>query len=52
MTINATHVAYSHTCKRKLWLFSYGIQLEHTSATVAKGKIIGEMSYLERAKNI
>lgn len=50
MIITATHIAYLHTCKRKLWLFSHGIQMEHTSATVAEGKLIGETTYPERAK--
>lgn len=50
MMITATHIAYLHTCHRKLWLFSLNIQMEHTSATVAEGKLIGETTYPERAK--
>lgn len=50
MPITGTHIAYYHTCHRKLWLFSHGIQMEHTSQVVAEGKLIGETSYAERAQ--
>lgn len=49
MPITATHIAYLHTCHRKLWLFANGIQMEHTSQLVAEGKLIGETSYQDRA---
>jgi len=49
MHITGTHIAYYHTCHRKLWLFANGIQMEHTSDTVAEGKLIGETSYTDRA---
>lgn len=49
MNITATHIAYFHTCKRKLWLFHHGIRMEHTSEQVAEGKLTGELSYPERA---
>ncbi len=48
--ITATHVNYYHVCLRKLWLFSHAIQMEHTSDTVAEGKLIGENTYLQRAE--
>lgn len=50
MNLTATHIAYLHTCHRKLWLFSNGIQMEHTSNIVAEGKLIGKTSYSNRAK--
>ncbi|HET8861467.1 CRISPR-associated protein Cas4 [Marivirga sp.] len=50
MPITGTHIAYYHTCHRKLWLFAHGIQMEHTSQVVAEGKLIGETSYAERAQ--
>jgi CRISPR-associated exonuclease Cas4 len=50
MNITGTHIAYLHTCHRKLWLFANGIQMEHTSETVAEGKLIGENTYLDRAR--
>jgi CRISPR-associated exonuclease Cas4 len=46
--ITATHINYYFICKRKLWLFSNGIQMEHTSELVAQGKQIGEYSYNQR----
>ena len=49
LQITGTHIAYLHTCHRKLWLFANGIQMEHTSDTVAEGKLIGETSYPDRA---
>lgn len=50
MPITGTHIAYLHTCHRKLWLFANGIQMEHTSETVAEGKLIAETTYLDRAR--
>ncbi|WP_162417156.1 CRISPR-associated protein Cas4 [Cyclobacterium roseum] len=48
--ITGTHIAYLHTCHRKLWLFAHGIRMEHTSDIVAEGKLIGETSYPDRSK--
>lgn len=50
MNITGTHIAYLHTCRRKLWLFANGIQMEHTSEIVAEGKLIAETTYLDRAR--
>lgn len=50
MLLTATHIAYYNTCQRKLWLFHHGIQMEHTSDQVAEGKLTGELSYADRAK--
>ena len=49
MRLTATHIAYFHTCKRKLWLFHHGIRMEHTSDQVYEGKLTGELSYPDRA---
>ena len=49
MFITGTHIAYLHTCHRKLWLFANGVQMEHTSDIVAEGKLIGETSYQDRS---
>ena len=35
MNITGTHFNYYQICHRKLWLFSNGIQMEHTSDLVA-----------------
>ena len=48
MIINATHINYYHICHRKLWLFSNGIRMEHTSDAVYEGKLIGETTYPQR----
>ena len=50
MNITATHINYYHICHRKLWLFSNGIAMEHTSETVAEGKLLHKNSYPQRAK--
>lgn len=50
MHITGTHIAYLHTCHRKLWLFANGIQMEHNSEIVAEGKLIAETTYLDRAR--
>ncbi|HEY8659092.1 MAG TPA: Dna2/Cas4 domain-containing protein, partial [Hanamia sp.] len=50
MNITATHINYYHICHRKLWLFSNGINMEHTSEMVADGKLLHETSYPQRAE--
>lgn len=50
MPLTGTHIAYLHTCHRKLWLFANGIQMEHTSDIVAEGKLIADTTYLDRAR--
>jgi CRISPR/Cas system-associated exonuclease Cas4 (RecB family) len=37
MQIIATHINYYHVCRRKLWLFANGINMEQTSDIVADG---------------
>ena len=50
--ITGTEVNYYLLCKRKLWLFSRGIQMEHTSDNVFMGKLIDEHSYPRAKKEI
>lgn len=50
MQLTATHINYYFICHRKLWLFSNGISMEHTSDAVAEGKLIGETTYSQRAE--
>jgi len=50
MTINATLINLYHVCKREMWLHANGIRMEHTSDTVAEGKLIHETSYPQRAE--
>lgn len=49
MTINATLINLYHVCKRECWLHANGIHMEHTSDTVADGKLLHETSYPQRA---
>jgi CRISPR-associated exonuclease Cas4 len=44
-----THFNYYFVCKRKLWLFANGIQMEHSSDLVYEGKLIHEASYPQRS---
>lgn len=48
MIITATDLNYFIVCKRKLWLFNNGIQMEQTSEVVADGKLLHETSYEQR----
>jgi CRISPR-associated exonuclease Cas4 len=48
MKIIATHINYYFICKRKLWLFANGINMEHSSDLVYEGKLLHETSYPQR----
>jgi CRISPR-associated exonuclease Cas4 len=48
MHLTGTHINYFHICHRKLWLFSNGITMEHTSGIVYDGKLLHETSYPQR----
>ncbi|WP_019538386.1 MULTISPECIES: CRISPR-associated protein Cas4 [Proteiniphilum] len=48
MQVTGTHFNYYQVCKRKLWLFANGINMEHTSDLVYDGKLIHENSYPQR----
>ena len=50
MNITGTHFNYYHVCKRKLWLFANGINMEHNSELVSEGKLIHESSYPQRSE--
>ena len=45
LRFKGTQVAYAVICERKLWLFSKGIALEHTSDKVKLGKFVDETSF-------
>ncbi len=47
----AVQVAYYKICKRKLWLFSKGIQYEHEDENVMIGKFLDEITYKRLKKN-
>ncbi|MCX7831163.1 MAG: CRISPR-associated protein Cas4 [Acidobacteria bacterium] len=42
---NGIKVNYLYICKRKLWLFDRGVQMESTSDRVLQGKITEQYSY-------
>lgn len=46
--ITATYINYYHICKHKLWLFSHGISMEHSSGLVAEGKVLHDTAYKQR----
>lgn len=49
MTINATLINLYNVCPRECWLHSNGVRMEHTSDTVADGKLLHETSYADRS---
>ena len=50
MNPTGTHFNYYQVCKRKLWLFANGINMEQNSELVAEGKFIHENSYPKRSE--
>lgn len=49
MIITGTHFNYYQLCRRKLWLFANGINMEQTSELVYEGRLIHEQSYPQRS---
>jgi CRISPR-associated exonuclease Cas4 len=49
MIVTGTHFNYYLVCKRKLWLFSHGVNMEQNSDLVYEGKLIHESSYPQRS---
>ena len=49
MNITGTHFNYYLICRRKLWLFANGINMESTSDLVYEGKLLHETSYPRRS---
>lgn len=47
-----TQINYYFVCKRKLWLFSHGLNMEHTSDLVSTGKLIHEEGYKRKFKEV
>ncbi len=48
LKLKGTQFAYLVVCERKLWLFSKGISMEHTSERVALGKVLDEFYFRDR----
>jgi len=51
-SFTGTQVNYCLVCKRKLWLFSHDVTMEHTSDAVYLGKLLGEEAYARRRKEV
>jgi CRISPR-associated exonuclease Cas4 len=47
-----TEVGYYFICRKKLWWFAHGIQMEHGHDRVRLGKIVHEESYPRRKKEL
>lgn len=47
--LTGTHFNYYMVCRRKLWLFANGINMEHVSDLVFEGRLVHEDSYPQRA---
>ena len=50
MQITGTHIHYYFSCKRQLWLFANGINMEPNSDMVYEGRLIHETSYAQRSE--
>ncbi len=50
--ITATQINYFFVCKRKLWLFSHNITMEHNSELVELGNLLHKDSYGKKRKEI
>ncbi|SMC08872.1 CRISPR-associated protein Cas4 [Nitratiruptor tergarcus] len=50
--ITGIEIAYYFICKRKLWLFSKDITMEQNNQLVELGKIIHEITYKNKRKEI
>lgn len=50
--ITGVQFNYYFVCKRKLWLFSHHIGMEHTSEAVEMGRILHEHAYSRKQKEI
>ena len=51
LKITATEVAYYLICKRKLWLFSKGVNYESENELVLLGKLLDETTYKRSKKD-
>ena len=50
--VTGVMINYYFICKRKLWYFSHGIQMEQEHDNVIIGKLIDENSYGREKKHI
>jgi len=52
LNFTGAQVNYYFICKRKLWLFSHGLEMEETSDLVLLGKLLHERGYARRRKEV
>jgi len=52
LNFTGTQVNYFFVCRRKLWLFSHGLEMEETSDLVLLGKLLHERGYARRLKEV
>lgn len=52
LTFTGTEVGYYFICRKKLWWFAHGVEMEHTSDRVRMGKLVHEESYARRKKEL
>ena len=52
MNFTGTQINYYFICKRKLWLFTWGLEMEETSDLVLLGKLLHERGYTRRRKEV
>ena len=52
LIFTGTQINYYFVCKKKLWLFSKNISMEHNSDAVLIGKLLHEKSYERKSKEI
>jgi len=52
LSFTGTQVNYYFVCKRKLWFFSRGLEMEETSDLVLLGKLLHERGYARRLKEV
>lgn len=50
--VTGTEINYYFVCKRKLWFFAHGIQMEHTSDQVYIGKLMHEDTFGRENKEV
>lgn len=52
LSFTGTQINYFFICKRKLWLFTNQMEMEHSSDLVSLGKLLHESTYKRKTKEI
>lgn len=51
-TFTGTEVGYYFVCKKKLWWFAHGVEMEHENDRVRMGRLVHAESYGRRKKEL